>query len=117
MHPLDIGHQCDSLPGPQVLNSELEVLPQGTAGHAIEIAHHDEKSDFATGRSPFEGGQYRIPIVFGLEFASRLESDDSRRHAVQLFDHRSVASPARSGSTRRGVGVAPKTPEFDKYPP
>src|SRR5580700_1728976 len=56
MHPPDIGHQRNALPGSKVLNAELEVLPKCPTCHSVEIVHHNDESDFAACRSLIEGG-------------------------------------------------------------
>ena len=88
MHPTDVGDQRDPLPGSQVLDADLEILPKGPARHPVELAHHDEESDITPGRRLFEGGQHGVPKVLGSQLAGRLETDHPWRHAAQCFDHR-----------------------------
>jgi len=53
-HPFDVGDERDALPGAEVLDASLEVLPQGPGREAVEVGDDDDASDAAFGRGPLQ---------------------------------------------------------------
>ena len=94
-HPPDVGDERDLLPGPEVLDADLQVLPERPAGETVEIAHDDDEAHVAARGGPLERGQQHVPVVLGGQLPGRLESDDVVRESTQLDDHVLLLSPDR----------------------
>src|SRR5215472_8030149 len=94
VHPLDVGDHGDALPRPQVLGAHLEVLPQGTTGHALELTDNDDEPDLTAGRGALQRRQHNIAVVLGSQLARGLEPDNTVGQATQFLDHRNGSSSA-----------------------
>src|SRR5262245_56800010 len=87
MNPVDIGDNGDPLPGPEVLEADLQILPHRAGSHAPEAWPHNQKANLAGLRRPLNGWQHHISIVFGLDLSGNLEPDHARRHVTKRPNH------------------------------
>jgi len=87
-YPVDVGDQSDALPRMQVLDSDLEVLPQRTAGHPAEFGDDDHEPELVAGVGALHRGEDDVAVVIGVHSAADLEPDHSGRQITQFLDHR-----------------------------